>query len=74
VDAVPLMVGANVAVEIILNAEITPQPKCLYCKGVIRRVLLEDPEEPARIGVRFDYVDFRDLKDEKVHVLQTAVV
>jgi hypothetical protein len=69
---VPLQVGAHVAVELILNAEITPQRKCMYCRGAIRRVLRDGTRGPARIGVRFDYVDFRTLKNERV--LQTAVV
>jgi hypothetical protein len=71
-EAVPLKVGATVAVELILNAEITPLRKCMYCRGSIRRVLKDSPYGQARIGVRFDYVDFRALKNE--HVLQTAVV
>jgi hypothetical protein len=76
-DPIPLEVGARVAVELILNAEASQrawQRKCMYCRGVIRRVLLEDPDSPARIGVSFDYVDFRNLKDKNLNVLQAAVV
>lgn len=60
-DPAPVELGAHVAVELILNGELTSSRKCMYCRGIISRVLAEDPEGFARIGVRFDYVDFRPL-------------
>ena len=59
-DAAPVRVGAHVAVELILNGKPSPTQKCMYCRGIVSRVL-EDPQGPARIGVRFDYVDFRNV-------------
>src|ERR1051326_7520319 len=57
---VPVQPGALVAVELILNGGISPPRKCMYCQGVVVRVL-ERQGQPVRIGVRFDYMDFREM-------------
>ena len=59
-DTAPVEVGAHVAVELILNGKPSSTQKCMYCRGVVSRVL-DNPFGPPRIGVRFDYVDFRNV-------------
>jgi PilZ domain-containing protein len=66
-------VGAHVEVELMLNGRSTPNRKCMYFRGVVTRVLAE-PGKPARIGVQFDYVDFRDSAVEVEYVPATAIM
>ena len=66
-------VGAHVEVELMLNGRSTPNRKCMYFRGVVTRVLAE-PGEKARIGVQFDYVDFRNAAGEVEYVPETAIM
>ena len=73
-DPAPVEVGAHVAVELILNGDLTSNRKCMYCRGIICRVLTQDPQGFARIGVRFDYVDFRPLVHNEQQVTARAIM
>ena len=73
-DPAPVEVGAHVAVELILNGELTASRKCMYCRGIISRVLAQGPEGCARIGVRFDYVDFRPLVHHEQEISAKAIM
>lgn len=73
-DPAPVEVGAHVAVELILNGEPAASRKCMYCRGVISRVLANDSQGFSRIGVRFDYVDFRPLVQDEYEISARAIM
>ena len=72
-ESLAVEVGAHVEVELMLNRRFTPQRKCMYFRGVVTRVVCQ-PGEPARIGVQFDYVDFRTTVAEVEYVPATAIM
>ncbi len=59
--------------ELILNGAVTLNRKCMYCQGVVTRVL-EQPGEHARISVRFDHVDFRNLAEAEYVQAGTVIM
>jgi len=72
-EDVRVRVGALVAVELILNGTVSLNRKCMYCQGVVTRVL-ERPGMPVKICVRFDHVDFRDLAEAQYVQASTAIM